>query len=202
MRYRLETTFKDGVEIPKKIKENNKVYYTVKSDSGVISIVPKKWVVKNKRFISNISFGGSSIYVIKDEYDKAIELIIERMIQKMTSYPEGLDLFASHYMAVINQSIDEVTKFRKTLNDVDVWNFLRGYEVDTQKVYIDCLRQAINKCDKEVVLLIYADEENSRSELFANSEALKSRIKEKAVCRIVKDNLMKEICECIFYEDN
>ena len=202
MRYKLETILKNGFEVPKKIKQNTKAFYTVEGDDGSTSIVPKKWVVENKRYISNISFGGSSIYVIKYEYDRAIELVIERMVQKMEAYPEGLNIYSSHYMAVVNQSVEEVTKFRKALSDVDVWNFLRGYDIDTQKIYVDCLKEAIGKCKEEIVLIKYDTGETSVSELHANKELLKARINELPGCEVVKENLLKEIYECIFYDED
>ena len=167
MRYKL---LEDG----DKFKRLSGQYYAVGLD-GTEGLVNREWVRSNINYISNASISGSSIYRIADQYDKAILILYNHIKRELYLSSNGLNL--TNELSLFNikrQDIMIKGKLNNAATIVDIFHKLKTYNIDTSKIYNECLLRAVKPIynNDEEIFAVY--DKPNKLHLFKSKEKAES----------------------------
>lgn len=159
MRYRAE--IENG-----KIKHYRNKYFLL-DENNQRYIVNKTWVRRNIDLISNASVSNEHVYIIKDQLEKAKQIIIRDMI-KQTKSIQGFGL--TNELNIMNYDIQH-----NTLNKIpsrpfasEAWRFIGHYNIETSKIFQDCLIAAIEQLKSQGNQVWQTVDSDGNRWLFAN----------------------------------
>lgn len=126
------------IEVKDEKLHQDKGYYYVMSSDGGRGVVDKGWIRKNIDYISNASMCRNRIYMVKDKFERAVEIIKRDMVRRMKS-KNGFDFYTEYKLMSHEQDIVPLTKLPAKATARQAWDFISHYGVDKDIIFKGCL---------------------------------------------------------------
>lgn len=123
-----------------------KGHYYIYNVFGERYVVKKSWVKENIHLISNASCSNNSVYLVKDEYERAIEIII-RDIESQIKSNNGFNIQEELNMVKIDSLKLNNIPSRATVREA--WGYIRSLSLDNCLIYTSCIQHVIKKMEAQ-----------------------------------------------------